>query len=194
MWETWVWSLGWEDSPGGGHANPLQYSCLENSHRQRSLVGYNPWGRKEEGNTEWLTFSLSFTFLLQRSHQACLGRDSSAVLRNQSAEMGMIIQMCIHTSLIHLPPHAGTDSQTYSVITGTDNIDVLMTCFHLQEVPYVRTFKLWTTKGANLCLHVQLRKLVQVSSVCCHTAASSASVVLFCTFLYSTIYKTVVAV
>ena len=23
--------LGWEDSPGGGHANPLQFSCLENS-------------------------------------------------------------------------------------------------------------------------------------------------------------------
>ena len=23
-------SLGWEDSPGGGNGNPLQYSCLEN--------------------------------------------------------------------------------------------------------------------------------------------------------------------
>ena len=30
MQETWVRSLGWEDSPGGGHGNPLQYSCLEN--------------------------------------------------------------------------------------------------------------------------------------------------------------------
>ena len=29
-------------SPGGGHGNPLQYSCLENPHEQRSLVGYNP--------------------------------------------------------------------------------------------------------------------------------------------------------
>ena len=29
-------------SPGGGHGNPLQYSCLENPHRQRSLVGYSP--------------------------------------------------------------------------------------------------------------------------------------------------------
>ena len=27
---TLVWSLGWEDSPGGGHGNPFQYSCLEN--------------------------------------------------------------------------------------------------------------------------------------------------------------------
>ena len=25
-----VQCLGWEDSPGGGHGNPLQYSCLEN--------------------------------------------------------------------------------------------------------------------------------------------------------------------
>ena len=26
VWETWVPSLGWEDSPGGGRGNPLQYS------------------------------------------------------------------------------------------------------------------------------------------------------------------------
>ena len=30
MWEIWVWSLGGEDSPGGGNGNPLQYSCLGN--------------------------------------------------------------------------------------------------------------------------------------------------------------------
>ena len=29
-------------SPGGGHGNPLQYSCLENPHRQRSMLGYSP--------------------------------------------------------------------------------------------------------------------------------------------------------
>ena len=34
-------------SPGGGHGNPLQYSCLENPHGQRCLVGYSPWGLKE---------------------------------------------------------------------------------------------------------------------------------------------------
>ena len=27
---AWVRSLDGEDSPGGGHGNPLQYSCLEN--------------------------------------------------------------------------------------------------------------------------------------------------------------------
>ena len=30
MRETWVLSLGQEDSPGEGNGNPLQYSCLEN--------------------------------------------------------------------------------------------------------------------------------------------------------------------
>ena len=43
---------GLERSPGGGHGNPLQYSCLENSHGQRSLVGYSPWGRKMSDPTE----------------------------------------------------------------------------------------------------------------------------------------------
>ena len=33
-------------SPGGGHCNPLQYSCLENPHGQRSLEGYSPWDRR----------------------------------------------------------------------------------------------------------------------------------------------------
>ena len=43
---------GLRRSPRGGHSNPLQYSCLENPHGQRSLVGYSPWGRKESDTTE----------------------------------------------------------------------------------------------------------------------------------------------
>ena len=39
-------------SLGGGHGNPLQYSCLENPHGQRSLVGYSPWGCRESDTTE----------------------------------------------------------------------------------------------------------------------------------------------
>ena len=42
-------------SPGGRHGNPLQYSCLENSHGLRSLVGYSPQGRKEADVTEQLS-------------------------------------------------------------------------------------------------------------------------------------------
>ena len=36
-------------SPGEGDGNPLQYSCLGNSHGQRGLEGYSPWGRKRVG-------------------------------------------------------------------------------------------------------------------------------------------------
>ena len=39
-------------SPGGGHGNPLQCSCLETPHGQRSLVGYSPWGCKELDMTD----------------------------------------------------------------------------------------------------------------------------------------------
>ena len=42
-------------SPGGGHGNPRQYSCLENPHGQRSLAGYSLWGCKELDMTEQLT-------------------------------------------------------------------------------------------------------------------------------------------
>ena len=39
-------------SPGGGHGNPLYYSCLENPQGQRSLVGCSPWGCEESDMTE----------------------------------------------------------------------------------------------------------------------------------------------
>ena len=44
--------LGSGGSPGGGHDNPLQYSCLENPHGQRSLEGYSPLGYKELDTTK----------------------------------------------------------------------------------------------------------------------------------------------
>ena len=33
-------------SLGGGHGYPIQYSCLENPHGQRSLAGYSPAAAK----------------------------------------------------------------------------------------------------------------------------------------------------
>ena len=39
-------------SLGGGHGSPLQYSCLENPHGQRSLESYKPWGLKDLDATE----------------------------------------------------------------------------------------------------------------------------------------------
>ena len=42
-------------APGRRHGNSLQYSCLENPHGQRNLVGYSPWGCKESDITEHLS-------------------------------------------------------------------------------------------------------------------------------------------
>ena len=42
-------------SPGEGNGNPLQDSCLEESHGQRSLVGHSPWHCKESDTSEQLT-------------------------------------------------------------------------------------------------------------------------------------------
>ena len=42
-------------SPGGGHGNLLQYSCLENPQGQRSMVVYSPLGCKESDMTEQLS-------------------------------------------------------------------------------------------------------------------------------------------
>ena len=37
--------------PGERHDHPLQYSCLENPHGQRSLARYSPWGHRESDTT-----------------------------------------------------------------------------------------------------------------------------------------------
>ena len=44
----WVGKIPWRRI----FCNPLQYSCLENPHGQRSRVGYSPWGCKESDTTE----------------------------------------------------------------------------------------------------------------------------------------------
>ena len=51
-------------SLGGGHDNPLQYSCLENRHRQRSLADYSSWGHKEIRH-DWVT---KHTYVLSKSN------------------------------------------------------------------------------------------------------------------------------
>ena len=48
MQETWVSSLGWEDSLEEGMAT----HCSIFAQGQRSLVGYNSWGHKESDMTE----------------------------------------------------------------------------------------------------------------------------------------------
>ena len=60
-------------SPGGGHDNPLQYSCLENPHGLWSLVGYSLSGRKESDTTEGLMTTGLDIFLENKSTALNLG-------------------------------------------------------------------------------------------------------------------------
>ena len=53
-------------SPGGGHGNPSQYSCLENPYGQRSLAGYSPWGHRESDTTEATEQALMISSLITK--------------------------------------------------------------------------------------------------------------------------------
>ena len=56
-------------SPAGGHANPLHYSCLENPHGQRSLVGDSPWDCKESETTEQFSYLIAHNNYFFKSFQ-----------------------------------------------------------------------------------------------------------------------------
>ena len=56
MQETWVQSLGWED-PRRREWQPTLVFLPGESHGQRSLVGYSPWGHKELDMTKGLTLT-----------------------------------------------------------------------------------------------------------------------------------------
>ena len=74
---------GLRRSPGGGHDNPLRYSCLENPHGQRSLAGYSPRGHKELDTTEWLSTAhhsyLGFPGGSGSKESACNARDPDSI-------------------------------------------------------------------------------------------------------------------
>ena len=63
MQETRVQSLGGEDALEKGTA-PTPVFLPGESHGQRSLVGYGPWGRKELDTTEQLILAYFFLLLV----------------------------------------------------------------------------------------------------------------------------------
>ena len=52
MQETWVGSLGWEDSLEKKRATHSSILAWRIPWTERSLAGYSPWGRKELHITE----------------------------------------------------------------------------------------------------------------------------------------------
>ena len=64
-------------SPGEGHGNPLQYSCLENPHGQRSLAGYSPLSHKELDMTEHLSTAQPHATQIILKNINCIGEKQS---------------------------------------------------------------------------------------------------------------------
>ena len=106
-------------SPGGWHGNPLQYSCLENPHGQRSLAGYSPRVTKESDRTRRLNnnkshshpLSACFCRLVYLSHQRLRGQDGSlgkltarAVMSGRGRTGGVGIGSSAPATPQHLPP------------------------------------------------------------------------------------------
>ena len=73
MQETWVRSLGWEDSPGEGKSYPLQYCGLENS-MDRIVPGVAK-SRTQLSDFHFLfTFCVTYNFvsyLKKKDHKGC---------------------------------------------------------------------------------------------------------------------------
>ena len=67
-------------SPGTGHGNPLQYSCLENPHGQRRLAGYSSWGHKESDTTKHSTAHSLHADLGRYTHKHTESLKSSLIL------------------------------------------------------------------------------------------------------------------
>ena len=97
MWETQVRSLSWED--------PLKKEMATHSstlaskyHGWRSLVGYNPWGRKESDTTERLHSPfLSFSPSHVRLYPTVLSREAECYV--WFLRMNFLIPWRLHGSL-----------------------------------------------------------------------------------------------
>ena len=92
MQETWVRSLDWEDPLEKGtetHSSIL----LGESHGQRSLAGYRPWGCKESDTTAQLTLSFSYLnqwTLSKANSPSSFGLDAYNQLKVLRAKTGFL--------------------------------------------------------------------------------------------------------
>ena len=99
MQETLVQSLSQEDSLEKGIATTPEFLPGE-SHGQRSLAGYSPWGPRELDMTEWLTLSL-FTNLIRY------------ICKNPISEQGYILRLWLDM------PQMGTHKESQLVTVST---------------------------------------------------------------------------
>ena len=121
-------------SPGGGHGIPLQYSCLENPHGQRSLVGYSPRGRREADTTE----------ATARTHTHATLINSAVIISVNNKGTQPHIYMYPFSSKVHSPPlQAATshwaESPCYTVGPSWLSILYIAVCTCPSQTPYLRT-------------------------------------------------------
>ena len=133
--------------PGGGRGNPLQYSCLENPHGQRSLAGYSPCGRKESDMTERLS-----------KHARV------SVHRHKSTHLHTVLLTYIHTKSYptHLPLCTQTPSIEHALHVTNTCCQDKMTCEHKQTRAKACTWR-WShappcSCAANTCMLRAQRK------------------------------------
>ena len=90
-------------SPGGGHGNPLQYSCLENPQGQRNLAGHSPWGHKGSDMTERLSPAQTWKWWLVTGAQRVCPFNSAGC--SVSSEI-FLLRFFEHSNLIITLGHA----------------------------------------------------------------------------------------
>ena len=92
---------GLERSPGEGHDNPFQYSCLENPHRQRCLAGYSPQSHKELDTIEQLRFlsmlPIGHPWWLSGKESACSARDTETQVLSLDGEDPLEKEIATHS-------------------------------------------------------------------------------------------------
>ena len=109
MWDTRVQSLSRKDPLEKEMAT--HFSVLPGeSHGQRRLLGYSPWGCKESDMTERLTFSLSFFFFWGDIYTVLRGPwgDCASIVycTNQISKVYSLVFLSL-PFLIFLLPHSG---------------------------------------------------------------------------------------
>ena len=75
------------------------------SHRQRSLVGYSPWGRRESDPTEWLTLSLCRSKLAISQSWSGMKGDRINEGRRDEQSLGKSVPFLCHTSCVSSGHH-----------------------------------------------------------------------------------------
>ena len=72
---------------GGGHGNPLQYSCMENTCGQRGLVAYCPWDLPGENTEVGCHFLLQVIFPSQGSNPHLLHWQTDSLPLNHQGSL-----------------------------------------------------------------------------------------------------------